>query len=77
LKPFLVAKSCICAIVGAWLNVPMTLPLGSLTTTVWPDCPVPTLRFISFEMVRPGKKVRMLLELVNVGALFKAACRAA
>jgi hypothetical protein len=30
-------------------------------------------RFSSFDMVRPGKKVRMLLLLVNVGALFKAA----
>jgi hypothetical protein len=72
LKPFFVAKSCICAIVGAWLNVPMTLPLGSLTTTVVPDCPVPTSRFSSFEMVRPGKKVRMLLLLVNVGELVSA-----
>jgi hypothetical protein len=55
----------------------MTLPLGSLTTTVWPDCPVLMLRFSSLEMVRPGKKVRMLFELVNVGELFKASCRAA
>jgi hypothetical protein len=74
LKPFLVAKSCICAIVGAWLNVPMTLPLGSLTTTVIPDCPVPPMAmFSSFEMVRPGKKVRMSLALVNVGELASAA----
>jgi hypothetical protein len=77
LKPFLVAKSRICAIVGASLNVPMTFPLGSLTTTIVPDCPVPMAMFSSFEMVRPGKKVRMLLLLVNVGELFKASCRAA